>query len=118
MTNSEIIFEVSCQLMREGKLKGTGHYITLTVEKDGKTEERRVEIPEEIHTFAAWKQSGFVVKKGEHSNIKFPIWKYVATKKSEEMDDGLELAGDTGRMIMKTAHFFTRAQVEAINGAA
>lgn len=30
-------------------------------------------ITEEIHTFQKWRQLGFSVKKGEKSDIKFPI---------------------------------------------
>lgn len=119
MTNASIIHEQSLALMAAGLLKGTGKFLrVLTVDEDGNESEEMQEIPEPIHTFAAWKELGYCVKKGEHSQIKFAIWKYVNSKKSEAMDDGVELAGDNGHCIMKLAHFFTAAQVEKVEGLA
>jgi hypothetical protein len=66
-------------------------------------------ITEESHTFAFWKKHGFKVKKGEHAAFKTTIWK--AKERTVEVDG--EEAKDLS-MFMKTAHFFTRSQVEAV----
>lgn len=111
MTNAEIILEQSIRLMEQGILKGTGEKLTYTVTNaEGVEEVREAELPEEIHTFAAWKQKGFSVKKGEHAVASFLIWKY-SDKKVGEVD-GEEV--EDGRMFLKKSHFFTRAQVEPI----
>lgn len=95
MTNEEIILKESERLVQEGILK--------TVEIDGE------EIPEPIHTYQKWKALGYKVKKGEKSTIKIPIWKY--TSKTVTIDNKEVLSSAT---FMKTAAFFTRAQVEKI----
>ena len=106
MTNAAIIMNESFRLMEEGILKGSGHFAQ--IEKDDGTIEE-VELPEEIHTYNGWKARGYQVKKGEHSSIKFPIWKHSAKK--TETEDG-EI--DKGRMFVKVSAFFTFAQVEPI----
>lgn len=118
MTNEDIIFGQAVRLLREGVIKGTGKFLTMTVLVNGKEEERSQEIPEAIHTFAAWKEMGFSVKKGEHAIAKFPVWKFVSGTKSEVMDDGLELKEDYSKCIMKTAAFFAATQVEPIKAKA
>lgn len=110
MTNQMIIMSESLRLMEEGKLKGTGEFVQ--IEENGEIKE--IELPEEIHTFNGWKQRGFAVKKGEKSEIRIEIWKY-AKKKAKETDG--EQGNDNeekGRMFMKSAAFFTAAQVEKI----
>lgn len=87
MTNAAIILDESIRLMNDGILKGTGRFIDV-VNEDGSTE--KLEIPEEIHTFNAWKQRGFIVRKGEHAIASFPIWKYVTRKNAT--DEPLEAA--------------------------
>ena len=111
MTNAMIIFNESVRLMEEGKLNGTGKFVT--VEIDG--EKKQLELPEEIHTFNGWKQRGYKVKKGEHSEIKFPIWKYTEKAKKPEELTGNPLEDATiSNMFMKMSAFFTAAQVEPI----
>lgn len=125
MTNAEIIFRESCELMRAGILSGSGIIGTFT---DENGEEQKIELPEEIHTFAAWKQAGYIVKKGEKAIAAFPVWKYKESRRNRpeqaqtgpadgeqasEQIDG-EQARQAGRMFMKTAYFFKRAQVERI----
>ena len=105
MTNAMIIFNESVRLMEAGVLKGTGEFVTIKNE-DGTTVE--LEMPEPIHTFQKWKELGYSVKKGEKSAIKFPIWKH--TSKKVEADSGEE--EEKTNMFMKTAAFFTFAQVE------
>lgn len=95
MTNEEIIYKASEQLVREGKLK------TVTVEG--------VELPEAIHTFAGWKQRGYIVRKGEKSDIRINIWKH--TTKMKEIDGKEE---ESSSMFMKAAAFFRFDQVEKL----
>lgn len=66
-------------------------------------------ITEDAHTFAYWKKLGYIVKKGEHAAFKATIWK--GKEKTVEVD-GKEVTDL--QMFMKTAHFFTRSQVEAM----
>lgn len=111
MTNANIILNESVKLMKENKLKGSGKIGT--VEING--EQMQIELPEEIHTFNGWKERGFKVKKGEHSNIKFAIWKYTERAKKEEEKNG-SLADDVNisHMFMKLSAFFTAEQVEPL----
>ena len=110
MTNAAIIFDVSIRLMDDGILKGTGRFLDV-VNEDGSTE--KLEIPEEIHTFNAWKQRGFIVRKGEHAVASFPIWKYVTRKNAT--DEPLEAAEEAnGFCRMKLSHFFSVRQVEPL----
>ena len=112
MTNAMIILNESVRLMEEGVLKGTGEFVEIENE-DGTT--KRLEMPEEIHTFNGWKKRGYNVKKGEKSNIKFPIWKHTIKAKAEEEKTGNPLEdAPTENMFMKVSAFFTFAQVEPI----
>lgn len=107
MTNEAIIMNESVALMEEGKLRGSGRYIKVE-DENGNTKE--LELPEPIHTYQGWKQRGMQVKKGEHSDIQFMIWKQITRKIKDE--NGNETKKD--QMIMKMSHFFTRDQVEPI----
>lgn len=109
MTNEMIIFNNRIELQKKNIIKGTGNMIEVEINGEKIT----LEEPEEIHTFNGWKQRGYKVKKGEHSSIKFPIWKYVEKKKKPEELTGNELidAPETN-MFMKMSAFFTQAQVE------
>ena len=64
-------------------------------------------ITEESHTFARWKQMGYKVVKGQHAAFKCTIWKAKERKVEIEGKEETDLS-----MFMKTAHFFTRSQVE------
>lgn len=105
MTNAMIILNESVRLMEEGVLEGTGQFIEVE-DKDGVKE--KLELPEEIHTFAAWKAKGYKVKKGEHAIATFPIWKY--TNKTVKTEDGEEEKKEN--MFLKVSAFFKRSQVE------
>lgn len=109
MTNAMIIMNESIRLMEEGILKGSGEFVTVENEDGTK---KIVELPEPIHTFNGWKALGYKVKKGEHSKIKFAIWKH-ATKKVEKDGEEKELS----RMFTKISAFFTSEQVEKIEMA-
>ena len=62
MTNAQIILSNSIDLMKKGILNGTGKFFEV-IDENGK--KITIEIPEEIHTFQAWKSLGYCVKKGE-----------------------------------------------------
>ena len=104
MTNELIILNESIRLMKDGILKSSGKK---GVDIDG----TEFDIPEEIHTFQAWKTLGYIVKKGEKAIAKFPIWKYTSKKIIDENNEEEEKAN----MFMKTSAFFKFSQVEKIN---
>lgn len=110
MTNAAIIFNESVRLMNEGILSGTGRFVE--VENEDGTKER-LELPEEIHTFNAWRQRGFCVKKGEHAVASFSIWKYIKGKSADEQPDE-EQSEQSGYCRLKLSHFFTAAQVQPL----
>lgn len=97
MTNAEIIYKASEQLVNEGTLKA--------IELNGVT------VPEEIHTFQGWKSLGYSVKKGEKAIAKFPIWKHTSKK---VVDEETNEENEKTSMFMKTAAFFKFEQVEKI----
>lgn len=105
MCNAEIIDRQKEQLFKAGILKATGRMFE-GVDGEGNT----IMIPEieQIHTFNGWKELGYKVKKGEHSKIRFAIWKHSAR----------EVEKESGEKEMKTSMFlkescwFTAAQVE------
>lgn len=74
----------------------------------------------EIHTFNGWKARGFKVKKGEHSKIKFPIWKHTVkmlntdtgNAENDKMNAAINEKGGQSNMFVKVSAFFTRDQVE------
>ena len=111
MTNSAIILNESFRLMREGILSGSGRYVQF----DGENGPETVELPEAIHTFAAWKARGFIVRKGEHAIAAFHVWKY-SDRRHAEAEDG-ETDGEqesSGRCFLKKSFFFKASQVEKI----
>lgn len=114
MTNEEIILKNRVFLMEEGVLKSDGTGDTLVFSDEKGT--RVIEVPEEIHTFKKWKSLGYIVKKGEHSVARFPIWqksKKKERRKPEDQEEGERL--EKGEFYyMKTAFFFTADQVEPI----
>lgn len=104
MTNKEIIFKEEQKLAEQGKIKYTGKSVILQG-MDGEPVEFKE--TEQIHTFAAWKELGYIVKKGQKAIAKFPIWKYVS-RKNEETNE------EDSKMFMKVAAFFSSSQVERI----
>ena len=122
MTNAQIILNESIRLMEEGILKGTGQFVQIET-ADGIQE---IELPEDIHTFNGWKQLGYSVKKGEKSNIKFPIWKHTRKMLSTdtgnpEMDKMNAMTNEQGgkvNMFMQMSSWFTSSQVEPIKAKA
>ena len=106
LTNAMIILNEQMELMAQGKIGTTGRVIRIEF-ADG---EREIPEPEEIHTFAYWKECGYSVKNGEHAIAAFPIWKY--TSKAAGASE--EEAQEKGYCFMKKAFWFKASQVEKI----
>ena len=114
MTNNEIIFWASVELMNQGKIGTTGKVI---IYKDGEGNEQQMQEPEAIHTFQAWKQLGYSVKKGQKSVAAIQIWKCSEKKaeltaKSAETGEDVTVSANEKKMFRKTAFFFSASQVE------
>lgn len=109
MTNAQIIFNESMKLMEAGTIKTTGRSFTYETEEG---EQITVQEPEVLHTFAAWKENGRQVKKGEHAKAAFQIWKKGKAYKDK---DGNE---KPGKMFLTKAFFFTIDQTEPITAKA
>lgn len=104
MTNEMIILHERVVLMEQGILEGTGQFVTV---EDGDGNKKQLELPEEIHTYAAWKEMGYQVQKGQKAIASFTIWKHTS-KENEETGERKE------NMFMKRASFFKRSQVETM----
>ena len=114
MTNNEIIFWASVELMNEGKIGTTGRVFKGV---DPKGNEVELQEPEAIHTFQAWKQLGFSVKKGQKAVAAIQIWKHTTKKVDVEGKDPktgeiVTEEVDVNKMIRKVAYFFSASQVE------
>lgn len=110
MTNTQIIFNESMELMKAGIIKGTGRTFTFEDEAGNK---HTIEEPEPLHTFARWKELGYIVRKGEHAKAAFYIWKAGKGKaKEEDANADGENNQEKFKMFMKKAFFFTFDQVE------
>ena len=107
MTNEMIILMESVKLMEAGLLKGSGKK-AIVMDADGN--EKELEAPEVIHTFAGWKNLGFSVKKGEHAVASFPIW---SGKDKTVIDDETGEESKKTRLFLRKAYWFTADQVEA-----
>ena len=120
MTNAEIIFNKRVELMNAGIIGKTGRKIKVAyTDDDGNTQEMIIDEPEEIHTFQAWKQAGFIVKKGQKAIARFRIWNYTNGKKGkptpEEEEEEKKSLVKSGYYYMKESFFFTFAQVAQID---
>jgi hypothetical protein len=104
MTNAQIIFNAAQALAEEGKIGYTGREFK-AVDADGN--EMVVRETEPIHTHQTWKQLGYQVQKGQKAVAAILIWKH--TVKVDK-----ETGGEDAKMFMKTAHFFSMAQVQAV----
>ena len=110
MTNTTIILNESFRLMKAGILSGSGRFVLL----DGENGPEKVELPEDIHTFAAWKARGYIVKKGEHAIACFPVWKYSGRRNDSEEGDTDGETENSGRCYLRKAFFFKMSQVKKI----
>lgn len=108
MTNAQIIFNASVQLMNDGVIKGTGRIFTF---EDENGEKHELEEPEALHTYAAWQEIGRQVKKGEKAKATITIWKQGKSYTTTNNETGAEEERE-GRMFMKNAYFFTFDQTE------
>lgn len=67
-----------------------------------------------LHTFKAWKDNGYIVKKGEHARITTRLWKYTnKTKKGTDADENTDGTAHNHYYLAK-AFLFTADQVEKI----
>lgn len=111
MTNEQIIFNESLNLMESGIIGDTGRKIIVENE-DG--EKKEMPEPESIHTYAGWKAIGRQVKKGEKCIATFMIWKHTTKKKKAESED----EDEQEKMFMTKAFFFRECQTEAVTEGA
>lgn len=114
MTNAEIIFQNRVFLMEQGVIRGIPGTTIKVKDEQG---EREVLMPEEIHTFQAWKKLGYQVQKGEHAIAKFQVWKFKASKAGaddREVGENEDLEKQKGKCFMKLAFFFTADQVKEV----
>lgn len=94
MSNEEIIFRASVELVEQG---------VLAIDEDG---------IEPMHTFEMWKQLGYTVRKGEKAICKLGIWKQGKAKKPENPDESGESDKKKGGFFfLKEAYFFKASQV-------
>lgn len=106
MTNSQIIFERSIQLMEAGIIGTTGRMMKVAYEdENGDLVEKEMLEPEEIHTFADWKARGYFVNKGERAVARFDIWNY--TNKPNKA--AREKAAAAGEEIAEDPHYYLKA---------
>ena len=86
MTNAQIIFSNSIELMKAGTIGTTGRIIPITYKnEEGEEITENLPEPEPIHTFAAWKSLGRQVMKGQKAKASIMIWKH--TTKTVEVED-------------------------------
>lgn len=71
-----------------------------------------------IHTFAEWKNHGYMVKKGEHAALTVSIWKPKTPKTRKKKDEKtVDAKEENSGFFLTTAYLFTKQQVEAIKPA-
>lgn len=109
MTNAMIIDRAKQELAAEGLLKYTGRVYEFETDDGEKIQLQEVE---EIHTFARWKDLGYMVRKGEHAIAKITIWKAASRKVKNESGETEEITDVNPAMFMKTSAFFAAHQVE------
>lgn len=63
-----------------------------------------------LHTYARWKQLGYVVKRGEKAILCAYLWKMTKNKKETEKDEDEEHRG----MYLCKSYLFSNKQVEQI----
>lgn len=111
MTNNIIILQERFRLLAAGKIPHTGRGMKVKVGDEVKVFWE----PIEIHTFAAWKERGYIVKKGEHAISKLTIWIPCKGKKGDDAENPEADGEKPGvKMRMKKAFFFSALQVVPI----
>lgn len=110
MTNEMIILNERLRLHEKGFIKGTGKIIQIA---DETGERHYYEEPEEIHTYAYWKNvENRIPKKGSKAIVSFPIW--CMKKEKDDTQEENEEVENNRNMFLKTAFFFTREQTEEL----
>ena len=116
MTNEQIVFQAEQELAKEGRILYTGRVLKM-LNSAGET----IDVPEteQIHTYRVWQEQGYQVQKGQKAVVKLMIWKHTGKKVEDiPMQDGTTAQVlDKGHMFMKLSAFFSRSQVEKIQGA-
>ncbi len=69
-----------------------------------------------IHTFAEWKNHGYMVKKGEHAALTVSIWK-PKTRKQKKDEKNVDAKEENSGFFLTTAYLFAKQQAEAIKPA-
>lgn len=113
MTNNQIIYNESLQLAEAGILNFTGRVFQVADDAGVVHEWKEIE---PIHTFAAWKSAGYIVKKGEKAIASFPIWKHAKARTVKDKE-GNEIE-KPARMFLKMSYFFRFDQVEKLTAKA
>jgi hypothetical protein len=113
MSNAQIIFNESVELMKAGVIGTTGRTVTITVEKEGQKVKETINEPEPIHTYKTWQRLGYQVEKGQKAIAMFTIWNFAENKKAddEEENEAPSLMKN-GHYYMKKAAFFKGSQVK------
>lgn len=110
MNNEQIILQHSLLLMEEGIIGTTGRTFEIE-DPDGNM--KTISEPEPIHTFAAWKDRGYQVRRGQKAIAKFPIWRHQGAGKKKNRNTGEE--EDTAeKMYLTDAFFFSKSQVQPL----
>ena len=107
MTNAQIIGNASLELLKAGKIRGTGRTLKVI---DAAGNVTTLPEPEEIHTYQTWLDLGYQVQRGQRAVAKITIWKHTTRKVKAE--DGSET--ETEHMFPKNSAFFARHQVAPI----
>lgn len=109
MTNEMIILNERLKLMEQGIIKSTGRLLQFI---DDAGEKHECDEPEEIHTFAYWKNhEGRAPRKGTKAIASFPIWCMKKVKDDTQEENEEE---ESKNMFLKTSFFFTREQTEEV----
>lgn len=115
MTNAQIIFNESLELMKDGIIGTTGRQIKISYEKDGEQVEEIINEPEPIHTYKEWQNLGMQVQKGQKAIAKFTIWMFTDKPSKAALAAaaaaGKEEADADPHYYMKEAAFFSASQV-------
>lgn len=106
MTNAQIIFSAAQSLAEQGIIGYTGRVFEYVDDAGNKQTMRETE---PIHTYAAWRELGYQVQKGQKAVAQFVIWKHSGDKVDSETGEE-----KPGKMFMKRASFFKASQVQAI----
>jgi hypothetical protein len=115
MTNAQIIFNESLELMKDGIIGTTGRQIKISYEKDGEQVEEIINEPEPIHTYKEWQNLGMQVQKGQKAIAKFTIWMFTDKPSKAALvaaaAAGKEEVDADPHYYMKEAAFFSASQV-------